>query len=168
MLQNVPKTELLRRIGWNSHSWIRHPSTRKIQSLSSRKTPTRPKYVGNTSLRLTPTANPQRDFQNPSPWQGRYPTRPVHHQNIPSLHTCHLPLHITRPQQNTPQTSQSNYRHSNKIRYVNGLLTYQPWRRHSLSRQWHDLQNSFRRSIPRPSPSKSLNIRHLSLSMERQ
>ena len=67
VLQNDPKMELLQSMGRHSHSQIRHLRTSKIQSSGSRKTPTRPKSMGNTSLHLTPTANPQLDFQIPSP-----------------------------------------------------------------------------------------------------
>ena len=131
----APKMESLQRMGGHSHPQISHPSTNKIQSPRSRKTPTLPTSVDNTSLQLTPTATPQVDLQIQSPRQGRYPMRPVHHQNITFLRLCRQPLHINIPQQKILQTSQANYQHNNQMRYVNRLLIYQYRRHHLLSRQ---------------------------------
>ena len=161
----APKMESLQRMGGHSHPQISHPSTNKIQSPRSRKTPTLPTSVDNTSLQLTPTATPQVDLQIQSPRQGRYPMRPVHHRNIPSLRPCFRSLHITSPQRNSLQTIQANYQHNNQIWYVNGLLTYQSQHLHLISRQWHDPQNSLGRSIPRPYPSANFRSRNLSLIM---
>ena len=95
ILRNVPKIELLHRMGGHSHARIRHPRTKKIQPPSSIKTPTCPTSLGNTSLRIVPSSNPQGDLQSPYPWQGQYPTCLVHHRNIPLLRMCRIPLHIT-------------------------------------------------------------------------